>query len=67
MNIKSEDFHNKYSNMLGKKVKIILNSDYKIIGYFNDEFYEDNSILINSESLVTIKIDAIKEIVLMED
>lgn len=58
----SEEFHNNYSNMLNKKVKITLNNNYQIVGFFNDEFYEDHSILINNGSIATIKIEAIKSI-----
>lgn len=67
MNLNSQEFHNKYSDMLEHKVKVVLNSDYVINGYFNDEFYEDNSILINNGTLVTIKIEAIKSIELLEE
>ena len=67
MNLNSQEFHDKYSNMLEQKVKVILNSDYVINGYFNDEFYEDNTILINNGTLVTIKIEAIKSIELFEE
>ena len=65
MKLSSQEFHNKYSKMLEQKVKIVLNNDYIINGYFNDEFYEDNSILINNGTLVTIKIEAIKSIELL--
>ena len=67
MNLNSKEFHNKYSNMLDQKVKVVLNSDYVINGYFNDEFFEDNSILINNVTLVTIKIETIKSIELLEE
>lgn len=67
MNLNSQEFHDKYSNMLKQKVKVILNSEYVINGHFNDEFYEDNSILINNGTLVTIKIEAIKSIELFEE
>lgn len=67
MNLNSKEFHNKYSNMLDQKVRVTLNSDYVINGYFNNEFYEDNSILINNGTLVTIKIEAIKSIELIEE
>lgn len=67
MNLKSEEFHNKYNEMLNKEVKVILNNDYEIVGFFNDEFYEDHSIMISNETIVTIKIDAIKSISLVEE
>ena len=52
---------------MDQKVRVTLNSDYVINGYFNNEFYEDNSILINNGTLVTIKIEAIKSIELLEE
>lgn len=67
MNLSSKEFHNKYSNMLEHKVKVVLNNDYVINGYFNDEFHEDNSILINNGALVTIKIEVTKNIELFEE
>lgn len=30
MNLNSQEFHNKYSDMLEHKVKVVLNSDYVI-------------------------------------
>ena len=61
----SQDFHNKYyDEMHDKRVKVTLKNDTEIIGYFCDEFYEDNSILVGIQ---IIKIKDIKEIELIKE
>ena len=61
----SQEFHNKYYyDMYDKKVKVILKNGKEIIGYYNDEFYEETSIFVNYE---VIKIADIKEMILIED
>lgn len=46
----SQEFHNKYyDKMYDKKVKVILKNGQEIIGYYNDEFYEDCAIFVNYE------------------
>ena len=55
----SQDFHNKYyDEMYDKQVKVTLMNGTEIIGYFCDEFYEDNSILVDTQ---IIKIKDIKQ------
>lgn len=61
----SQDFHNKYyDKMFDKKVKVVLKDGKEIIGYYNDEFYEESSIFVNYE---VIKISDIDTIDLMEE
>ena len=61
----SQDFHNKYyDKMFDKKVKVVLKDGTEIIGLYNDEFYEESSILVNYE---VIKISDIDIIELFED
>ncbi len=51
----SEEFHEKYyDDMYDKNVRVTLKSGQKIVGLYNDEFYEDASILVNCE-VVKIK------------
>ncbi|MBQ8424396.1 MAG: hypothetical protein IJY25_02325 [Bacilli bacterium] len=46
----SEEFHNKYfDKMYDKKVRVVLKNGQEIIGYYNDEFYEDCAIFVNYE------------------
>lgn len=59
----SEVFHEKYSNMYDKIVKVIFKDGSERIGLFNDEFYEDSSILVSCE---VIKIADIEEMELIE-
>ena len=60
----SEEFHNKYyEEMYDKKVKVILKDGTEIIGYYNDEFYEDCSIFVN---YAVIKISDIDKMILIE-
>ena len=59
----SQEFHNKYyDDMYDKKVKVILKNGKEIIGYYNDEFYEETSIFVNYE---VIKIQDIDKMILI--
>ena len=60
----SQEFHAKYSSLLEKIVKITFKDGSKRVGLFNDEFYEDSSILVSCE---TIKIENIEKMELVED
>lgn len=60
----SESFHKQYAEMYDKYVKIYLKDGTVRIGLFNDEFYEDNSILVNCE---VIKIADIEKMELYEE
>lgn len=61
----SQEFHNKYyDDMYNKKVKVILKNGKEIIGYYNDEFYEETSIFVNYE---VIKIQDIDKMILIEE
>lgn len=51
----SEEFHEKYyDDMYDKIVRVILKSGQQIVGLYNDEFYEEASILVDYE-VVKIK------------
>jgi len=61
----SEDFHNKYfDRMYDKKVKVVLKNGQEIIGYYNDEFYEDCAIFVNYE---VVRISDIETMELVEE
>ena len=60
----SEEFHEKYADMYDNFVKIIFKDGTERIGLFNDEFYEDSSILVSCE---VIKIEDIERMELVED
>ena len=45
----SEAFHKQYADMYDKIVRIYFKDGSVRIGLFNDEFYEDNSILVSCE------------------
>ena len=61
----SQEFHNKYyDDMYDKKVKVILKNGKEIIGYYNDEFYEETSIFVNYE---VIKIQDINKMILIDE
>lgn len=60
----SEEFHEKYADLYDNFVKIIFKDGTEKIGLFNDEFYEDSSILVSCE---VIKIDDIERMELVED
>lgn len=61
----SQEFHNKYyDKMYDKKVKVILKNGKEIIGFYNDEFYEDCAIFVNYE---VVKIADIETMELIEE
>lgn len=61
----SQEFHNKYyDKMYDKKVKVVLKNGQEIIGYYNDEFYEDCAIFVNYE---VIKISDIETMEVVEE
>ena len=45
----SEEFHEKYADMYDNLVKITFKNGTEKVGLFNDEFYEDSSILVSCE------------------
>ena len=45
----SEAFHAKYADMYDKFVRIYFKDGSVHVGLFNDEFYEDSSILVSCE------------------
>jgi len=59
----SEAFHEQYADMYDKFVKIIFKDGSERIGLFNDEFYEDSSILVSCE---VIKIEDIERMELLD-
>ena len=59
-----EEFHEKYADMYDNFVKITFKDGTEKIGLFNDEFYEDSSILVSCE---VIKIKDIERMELVED
>lgn len=61
----SQEFHDKYyDSMYDKNVKITFKNGIEMKGLFNDEFFEDNSILVNCE---VVCIDDIVCITLCDD
>ena len=61
----SEEFHNKYyDKMYDRKVRVVLKNGKEIIGYYNDEFYEDCAIFVNYE---VVKIYDIETMELVEE
>ena len=60
----SEEFHEKYADMYDNFVKITFKDGTEKIGLFNDEFYEDSSILVSCE---VIKIADIERMELLEE
>ncbi|KAI4450133.1 hypothetical protein C823_004666 [Eubacterium plexicaudatum ASF492] len=59
----SEEFHEKYyDDMYDKNVKVTLKNGRQIVGLYNDEFYEDASILVNYE---VVKIEDIEKVELI--
>ena len=60
----SEAFHKQYADMYDKFVRIYLKDGSMSIGLFNDEFYEDISILVSCE---VIKITDIEKMELFEE
>ena len=60
----SEAFHKQYADMYDKCVRIYLKDGSMRIGIFNDEFYEDTSVLVSCE---VIKITDIEKMELFEE
>lgn len=60
----SEEFHEKYADMYDNFVKITFKNGTEKMGLFNDEFYEDSSILVSCE---VIKIEDIERMELVTD
>ena len=60
----SEAFHKQYAYMYDKFVRIYLKDGSMRIDLFNDEFYEDTSILVSCE---VIKITDIEKMELFEE
>ena len=60
----SESFHKQYADMYDKFVKIHFRDGSVRVGLFNDEFYEDSSILVSCE---VIKIADIEKMELFEE
>ena len=61
----SQQFHEKYyASMYDKLVKITFKDGSERVGLFNDEFYEDSSILVSCK---VIKIADIERMELVED
>ena len=60
----SEAFHRQYGYMYDRLVKVYFKDDTVCIGLFNDEFYDDSSILVSCE---VIKIADIKRLELLEE
>lgn len=59
----SEAFHRKYADMYDEFVRIYLKDGSVCIGLFNDEFFEDSSILVSCK---VIKIADIERMELLE-
>ena len=59
----SEAFHDRYRHLYDKRVKIRFRDGTELTGLFNDEFYEDQSILVSCE---VVKIKDIVEMELAE-
>ena len=53
--------------MYGKKVQVTLGDGREIVGYFNDEFCDDESILVSSTDLHIIKISDIEQMEALKD
>lgn len=53
----SEAFHKQYAEMLDKLVKIYFKDGSVQEGLFNDEFFEDSSILVGCEVVKIADID----------
>ena len=57
----SEAFHKQYADMYDKFVRIYLKDGSMRIGLFNDEFYEDISILVSCEVIKITDIEKMEE------
>lgn len=63
----SQEFHNKYyDEMYDKLVKVILKDGKEIIGIYNDEIFEDNTILVSGNEIYFIKIEDINKMILVD-
>lgn len=60
----SEAFHKQYADMCDKIVRIYFKDGSVRIGLFNDEFYEDNSILVSCK---VVRIADIERMELFEE
>lgn len=60
----SEAFHKRYTDMFDKLVKVYLKDGSVRIGLFNDEFFEESSVLISCE---IIKITDIQKMEVLEE
>ena len=60
----SEAFHERYQALFDRLVRITFRDGTVCTGLFNDEFYEDGSILVNCE---VIKIADIERMELMKE
>lgn len=60
----SEAFHQKYADLYDNFVRIFFKDGSVHTGLFNDEFYEDSSILVSCE---VIKIADIERMELLEE
>ena len=60
----SESFHKQYEYMYDRLVRVYFKDGTVHIGLFNDEFYDDDSILISCK---VIKITDIKRMELLEE
>ena len=60
----SPKFHEKYYSMYDKNVRVTFKDGSERVGLFNDEFYEDSSILVSCD---VVKIADIDKIELAED
>ena len=58
----SEAFHKQYADMYDKFVRIYLKDGSMRIGLFNDEFYEDISILVSCEVIKITDIEKMQAI-----
>ena len=53
----SQEFHDKYYHMYDQQVKLTLKDGTVIVGLFNDEFFEDNAILVDCKVIKIKDID----------
>ena len=60
----SPKFHEKYYSRYDKNVRVTFKDGSERVGLFNDEFYEDSSILVSCD---VVKIADIDKIELAED
>lgn len=60
----SKKFHKQYADLYDKIIRIYFTDGFGRIGLFNDEFYEDNAILVSCE---VIRIADIERMELVEE